>query len=67
VSVVARLINGEFVHQLHSEWEASLQLADETLRHSTEYGLQQYSTFAMGKRSAAIRVAASRYRRAYPL
>jgi class 3 adenylate cyclase/tetratricopeptide (TPR) repeat protein len=48
------LHSAQLVHQLRGEWEASLALADDTLRLSTENGFQQYSAFAMSYRGRAL-------------
>jgi class 3 adenylate cyclase/tetratricopeptide (TPR) repeat protein len=48
------LHSAQLVHQLRREWEASLNLADDTLRLSTEHGFQQYSAFAMFYRGRAL-------------
>ena len=48
------LHSAQLVHQLRGEWEASLALADDTLRLSTEHGFQQYSALAMSYRGRAL-------------
>jgi tetratricopeptide (TPR) repeat protein len=48
------LHSAQFVHQLRREWKVSLDLADDTLRPSTEHGFQQYWAFATSYRGWAL-------------
>ena len=48
------LHSAQIVHQLRKEWEASLDIVDDTLRLSMEHGFQQYSAFAMCYRGRAL-------------
>jgi tetratricopeptide (TPR) repeat protein len=48
------LHSAQLVHQLRGDWKASLALADDTLRLSTEHGFQQYSALAMAYRGRAL-------------
>jgi len=48
------LHSAQFVHQLRKEWEASLDLADETLRLSLAHGFQSYSEFTTLNRGWAL-------------
>jgi tetratricopeptide (TPR) repeat protein len=51
---VNALNNAHHVRRIRREFEASLDLAEQTFRHASEHGFRQYSAFAMFNRGWAL-------------